>query len=292
MPSQGILLPMRLDNLLKRLNIPNYKQITNKLLLCENFYFNKYFNNYQVGGGKAWHTNLKFKGFNFRMNIIRDPDRTTFSIVGDHNLDCVVIFINHGTNYAVIHNISNIKGCIIAGQVYKRGGSLLLQLIITFLKKNKTDFKIKRAVLTDNSFKYCKGDIITLSRMYILSTGHTWYGKYGFRPYDSQEEEPDRKLLKLYNQNYQIMKNAKVKDVKNLKKIIIRGFNKLKPKNINLNNILNVIDMMQEKKLTKFIKMFLKDYDKYCKLFKEVELDIYTNMRLYNFHRNPFYLDL
>ncbi len=292
MTSFGITMFAKLDDLLQKLKISNNSIIKSKIIDDNYYYFSKFFKNYQIGGGKVRHTNVKFKGFNFKINIIKDINMTTFSIIGDNDLDCVIFFINHGTDYAWIQTISNISGCIIEGQVYKRGGSILLQLIINFLKKYKKDLKIKRAVLTDNSFKYCHGKHIPLSRMYTLLTGHTWYGKYNFKPYNSKDEEPDLNLLELYENNHRIMKNAKVKDVKNFKDIIIKKFNKIKPKNINLTNILNAIDTMQDKKLTKFIKMFLKDYDKYCKLFKEIELDIYASLNLFNFHRQSFYLEL
>ncbi len=71
----------------------------------------------------------------------------------------------------------------------------IILVSIGFLKKYKNDFGINKITLTDNSMKYidnCK-DRITLSQYYFLTHGHTWYGSFGFRPFDNIANKPDEK---------------------------------------------------------------------------------------------------
>ena len=51
------------------------------------------------------------------------------------------------------------------------------------LKKYKNKLGINMIILTDNSIKICNKKNIILSKMLILLTGDTWYGKYGFKPF-------------------------------------------------------------------------------------------------------------
>jgi hypothetical protein len=87
----------------------------------------------------------------------------------------------------------------------KFSGTILLKLALVYLKRYKDKYKIKRIVLQDNSKKRCTYYIeeekmidgklkkinvkvdkeIDLGLLHTLKTGHTWYGAYGFRPYDS-----------------------------------------------------------------------------------------------------------
>ena len=49
--------------------------------------------------------------------------------------------------------------------------------------------------------------------MLILSSGDTWYGKYGFRPYNNTTNEIDPYLNQKYNNNKKIMNKITISDI-------------------------------------------------------------------------------
>ena len=119
----------------------------------------------------------------------------TIKITNKKHIECIIIFIDSSDRNAIIMNISNEKGCVQEGMIYREGGKILVQIAIKYLKTYKDKFNINRILLTDRSYVLCSNNIIDkskqvikhnmfLSDLYMLTHGDTWYGKFGFRPFD------------------------------------------------------------------------------------------------------------
>jgi hypothetical protein len=158
------------------------------------------------------------------------------------------------------------------------------------MKKYKDQLGIKKIVLSDNSIKQCNNlqssNNIILSKMLILITGDTWYGKYGFRPYDNIKNRIDKNLIIKYDNNKKIMDTITIKDANILKYIEITN-----KENI-IEYIKKLVKLHPEYLLRDFVKSFLQKYDKMCKYFALFYEQLFDNIGLYNFHQKYFGLEL
>jgi len=123
------------------------------------------------------------------------------------------------------------------------------------LKKYHKKLNIRHITLTDNSLKFCDSikKSIKLSLMLTLLTGHTWYGKYGFRPFDD-DNNYNKILLDNYNKNIEIMNNITIEQANILKYI------ELTEKKQLINDVIKLLetnpDMSAMRK--RFFNFFLK----------------------------------
>ena len=94
--------------------------------------------------------------------------------------------------------------------------------------------------------------------------------------------------------NQKIIQTIKLSDVKQLRKYIIKAYNKIKPNNLHLENILSIYDKFDTKNklLSEFLKAFLKSYDKTCCLFSEFYLKLSSDIGLTEFRQGIFSLNL
>ena len=177
----------------------------------------------------------------------------------DNPIDCVIIVMSKidDTEYyqAEIHGIGNDKSCLHDSKTNINVGSTLLKITLKMLKKYHDKLKIKYVTLTDNSLKFCDSikDSIQLSLMLTLLTGHTWYGKYGFKPFNTKLNDYDDVLIDSYNQNIEIMNSITIEEANILKYIeltkkkqIIEDVKKLLETNPNmlLKDFLSVINFL------------------------------------------------
>jgi hypothetical protein len=170
----------------------------------------------QIGGGnKVIH--YKFDNRDF---VIYEAKASgggyDFSIHKNDDVDdssCLHVITHPKNNIAVIINISYHKDCV-STSLELGGGSILLKLAIQYLTEFKKKYNIKRIVLKDNSFFKCKKlkENISLALMHTLIDGHTWYGKYGFRPYDSKGDKLNIEANQFYEENIKIVQNKKIRD--------------------------------------------------------------------------------
>jgi hypothetical protein len=165
----------------------------------------------EQSGGAIKHI---YKGHKFKVDETKIDD-TTYSVringYDDENINCVGIEITEGI--AQIENIGYFPNCAKDG-LPAGGGKILMDWALTYLMTNKERFHIKRIILQDNSrlISKCKHDV-WLAITSTLTSGETWYGKYGFLPYAPVAQTPDKIGLKNYNMNIKIMKVTKLKDV-------------------------------------------------------------------------------
>jgi hypothetical protein len=156
------------------------------------------------------------------------------------------------------------------------------------LKKYKDILGINMITLTDNSIKNCKKNNIILSKMLILLTGDTWYGKYGFRPYDIQVKSINDMMNNKYNKNRKIMSKITIKEA-NILKHISRA---LARREGIVEDIKKLLAVQPNMLVTDFLTQFLKNYDKTCKYFSLFYEDLFEDLQLTDFYKQSFAMKL
>ena len=151
------------------------------------------------------------------------------------------------------------------------------------LKKYHKKLNIRHITLTDNSLKFCDSikKSIKLSLMLTLLTGHTWYGKYGFRPFDD-DNNYNKILLDNYNKNIEIMNNITIEQANILKYI------ELTEKKQIIEDVIKLLETNPNTLLKDFLTFFLKKYDNTCKYFDKFYEILYKDIRLFDFQKKSF----
>ena len=316
----------KLGCLLKNLNIPNYVSTADQLVHSNYAYFNKFVNFDKNGNhiGGSYHDINKMKIvddvktvstqinyyfndqkyiFDLFISTEAQTGKKIYSVVSESGLECIVAFIDVNNDYAYLDNVGYFADCASAkgdktaklGLTTPGGGTILLKFIINYLRHNKKELNINKVILRDISMKKCDGcNNIQLTTMYFLLHGNTWYGKHGFLPYNDTNDVLDEEQYKKYKNNQKIIQTIKLSDVKQLRKYIIKAYNKIKPNNLHLENILSIYDKFDTKNklLSEFLKAFLKSYDKTCCLFSEFYLKLSSDIGLTEFRQGIFSLNL
>lgn len=267
------------------------------------YFYEKIFNkksNILTGGGEIEIKKeiLKFKEYEFSVRTIRDTINNNILIKIYSKLYgiCLLLVIDDNVNYAQLENLSNFPDCANNKIMpYKGGGKLLLNIALNFLRLNYQTYKKNRIVLADNSHIDCidknrKKNKIYLSLMSTLKYGHTWYGMYGFRPYDDYHMQPDFTKLKAYKENYDMMHSLKLKNNSFIIKKILEQENKYKYGIINDDIIRQIINNDKEILIKDFFQRLFK-INNFCVIFEKIYKDIARELKLYDFTHNLFYLD-
>jgi hypothetical protein len=122
---------------------------------------------------------------------------------------------------------------------------------------------------------------IKMAIHYFILNGDTWYGKYGFLPYDENVNGLDFYKMEKYKNNQVILKNTFVKDLldffQNYK------FITLKKKYYNEN-----ISSFLKRFRNKFVK---KDPKVECKMIELIE-KLFKHLKLHSFFDQAFYYQL
>ena len=164
------------------------------------------------------------------------------------------------------------------------------------LKKYHKKLNIRHITLTDNSLKFCNSikKSIKLSLMLTLLTGHTWYGKYGFRPFNTETYNYDKISLESYNENTEIINSITIEKANILKYI------ELTEKKQIIEDVKKLLETNPKMLLKDFLSFFLKEYqphlrrhgplgrDKTCKYFNDFYEILYKDIGLVNFYHYPF----
>jgi hypothetical protein len=218
----------------------------------------------------------------------------------DNPVDCVIIIMSKidDTEYyqAEIHGIGNDKSCLHDSTTNISVGSLLLKITLKMLKKYHKKLNIRHIILTDNSLKFCDNikDSIQLSLMLTLLTGHTWYGKYGFRPFNDKLNNYDDILINNYNKNIEIINSITIEKANILKYI------ELTDKKQIIDDVIKLLETNPNMLLKDFLTFFLKEYqphmrrhgplgrDKTCKYFYKFYRLLYQDIGLFDFQKKLF----
>lgn len=225
----------------------------------------------------------KDKIFTFMQSEI---DEDNYILYSTDEFECIVILINKSDKVAEIHGIDNYRTCVNITLSNQSVGSILLINTISMLIKYKNKLNIDKIMLVDNSLTKCNKYNIELSSMMILLTGHTWYGKYGFKPIDSATYELDTFNNIKYNNNIDIMKTITITQANLLHYI------KLTNKESLINDVTNLLNSNPDYLLSSFIASFLNNFDKTCKYFNMFYKDLFYGIGLTNFRGQSFGLIL
>lgn len=165
----------------------------------------------QKGGYKEVKT-YKYMGFRFRTALTKDEEEIFFMI--DKNNRCFILKIDlEYPGLAILEGFENEPKCSVQKLPKDGGGTIMMYFLLNYVKRFLPD--IKKIELTDNSYVLCDNDKINLSGLYILISGMTWYGKFGFLP------EGKETRVK-YNNNIKIINKLTILDVwKELEDIFI-----------------------------------------------------------------------
>lgn len=215
---------------MKRIKLKDYKKVYRQYMLDDldviefidkrNDYGNKerekdFF--IQNGGRKTEELEYVHNNIRFLLYEIKSKEGYDISVRRKNDLSkstCLHIIINAELRLAYIQNISYYPDCVSTGLEKPGGGGKLLKMCIHFLKDTKNKYNVKRIQLKDNSFFVCKSNNkrINFALMNTLLHGDTWYGKYGFRPYDFASDMEDKELTEIYNNNKKIATTTKTQD--------------------------------------------------------------------------------
>lgn len=211
----------------------------------------------------------------------------------DDSQSCMHMMIDDSENNyraAYLQNISRHSDCALQSE-YQVTGNSLLRLSLSLAKK----YDVKRIQLKDNSTYLCKprNKKLLFPLMHTLLWGNTWYGKYGFRPYDPDRDEEDVELAKIYDENKNIVRMTKVADT-NLFNYLSEIFTDDKTKTEA--EIKNIVDRYYAKysnhTISEFFRTYLSEFDRACSAFSLFYLGFAKNNDIYNFYGHSFYLDL
>ena len=241
---------------------------------------------------------LRCDGHTFELVIFREEDRYTMSIVrtDTDEVDCVTVFIDEDLKYAILENMYYDESCAKDGLKKPGGGTILLNCITAYLMEHKDELGINRIVLRDNSHLSCPRcpHQLSLARLRTVTEGDTWYGKHGFRPFNIDENIPDRKRIREYDHNRRMFRRLKSQSLV-LIKMAQRAVYKYKLQHINMTDLSEEINnaVEQNVRMKDLIKYLLRtDFDRYCCIVKYILDKIFESDVLYDFHGTTFYLDL
>jgi hypothetical protein len=197
-----------------------------------------------------------------------DENKLILYSYDDKTTDCVSLFIDKKNKLIQLTSFGRNSGCF---KSESNIGSNLLRLTLKMIEKYKDYFKVNKIVLGDNStFKCSTNENINMGMMMTLLSGDTWYGKYGFRPFDENEYKIDKVGNKIYEKNKKIMNTVLVKDI-NLEKYLLK-IHKKYPNEFTKEDIVNII-VLELKNPKKLLKDFLSEFtdknyfDLSCKYF-------------------------
>ena len=167
-------------------------------------------------------------------------------------------------------------------------------------------FNINKITLQDTSTIKCGNNKIILSKLKILTSGHTWYSKprhdifcnkacnnknciyryYGFIPLSSSYEyKVDDYILNKINKNVEII-NKKLKYYPEIINIINKHILKT---SLSKNVVTNIFNYNLENPAKKFFNELLLNYDKYCELFYLIYNEVFDYMNLKPFDNTIYF---
>lgn len=156
----------------------------------------------QKGGYKEVKT-YKYMGFRFRTALTKDEEEIFFMI--DKNNRCFILKIDlEYPGLAILEGFGNEPKCSVPKLPKDGGGTIMMYFLLNYVKRFLPD--VERIELTDNSRIKCGKEDVYLCELYTLTTGITWYGKFGFMPSGKESK-------KKYRNNYKIMNKIKTSDV-------------------------------------------------------------------------------
>jgi hypothetical protein len=284
----------KLSKILKRLHVKKYYDVA--MRICQGnehlFYYNLFDHNNELQNGGSKHTTLKYKNEKFKFYVFNEGNSILYNLYQNDNIDkipeCLVIAVDKKEKFAYINGISYDGDCFQIDSIQK-SGSTLFKVALLLIEKIKGHYGLKHIQLKDNSNKYCEKSRtnIELSSLYMLTKGDTWYGSYGFLPFDVDKKMLHKSNFDDYIQNKSIVKNTLLKDTEIIKYLIQAS------KELNLKISRSVFDKLYDKykdeSVQYFFLKFMGNFDKYCELFALVYKKLMKQLGLNNLHGVTYY---
>lgn len=270
------------------------KRIVNEII-SDNYDFYKLFvtrKKLQIGGSDI--RKFTYGGKVYELDYVYDADRHIYSLSpkGVINRTCFLIIIPDNENYVYIDNISSYEDCPHVGHLRNGRGSHLFKVVLAFIDSIKNDYKLKYIQLKDNSTLLCKNKgKIELSSLYILTQGESWYGKYGFIPFDVDKRD-------LHFENYVNYKvNSKLVDAlrvscTDLQDLILKSARLNNNTRLTDDKIKKLFKIYDNKSIKEFFKMFLSNYDLTCNIFYDIYKDFMRKNDIINLHGISYFKTL
>lgn len=283
-------------NLLNQLQVPNHESVYGQLI-NEDFEFYKSYAtiNKQIGGSKK--IKYKYNNYNFTIFQSEEPDRISFSIHNKNNEEspevCVLLFIPKKDKYVYLETISYYQNCSTVEMPKSKGGSLLLKTVLSFIDEIKPKYDLQYIQLRDTSTFTCHKDNkkTPICNLYMLTIGETWYGKYGFIPFDPIIKQPNIDILVDYKTNQKLVKLVKVKYTQ-LKKYLKMASTKPHLKKYNEKIINDIFEVYNDRTVQDFFKDFINKYDERCDMFNEIYKQIMNEIGIVDLYNKVYYKPL
>ena len=270
-------------------------------------------NNSMAGGRKIFdsseedaekHISYKYKFnnniYNFDVIKVTSKSKITYSVTNKNNnaskvrRDCVTIFYNENDKFCYIETISiDEESKCYLGQQYNKKGTLLLTFVLNFIEQYiAKEYEVKYIQLKDNSQKWCKlvKNSIDLDSFYMFVNGKTWYGKYGFVPFDVDNIKTDKYTLKSYKKNQKKVNETLVKDTHIGK--YIKDTIKKYDLDMDIDSIDEIIKIHKNYSIRKFLNALMNDYDTNCVIFYYIYKKLMEKMHMTNLHGKTYWKKL
>lgn len=296
---------LKIVKILEKLKIKNAYDVVVQIAHGSNLnYFYKLYHNFEnmSGGTKEVKEFVTYKKATFGFIKYRIGDAIHYALHPNEDIDkspeCVLIIVDKVEKYASIHNISYHKDskCITKTQAEsigsEKGGSILLKVSLALIDAIKDHYELKYVMLNDNSRKYCEliEESIDLDSFYMLIHGDTWYGKYGFEPFDTSLKKTNKLVLKDYKQNQKIVKKTLVKNT-NIKKYILAAIKKYNL-NLKISDIDKVMEKYNDQPIMKCLRDLSTKFDTNCAIFFYMYKKLMVDLNMKDLHGRAYWIKL
>jgi hypothetical protein len=126
----------------------------------------------------------------------------------------------------------------------------------------------------------------------MLTHGDTWYGKFGFLPFDIINNEPLKDGIIEYNQSKQKINNTKFKDYQKLYKIIIEADKSLNINYFKENELKTFMKDNQNTLIKDILKILFEKKFPFCIIFEHIKRTIMKDLNINSFYEKTLYLDI
>lgn len=128
----------------------------------------------------------------------------------------------------------------------------------------------------------------------MFTHGNTWYGKYGFIPYDSTNNKIDIENFVNYKVNQKLVNIIKLRYT-NIKEYIKDAIQQLKlTEKIPPDKLYKMFEIYDDKPIKDFFSSFLYDlnYGYTCAVFEKIYLKIMKDLDMENLHGKTYYIPI
>lgn len=192
---------------------------------------------------------------------------------------CIVVSVDKTNRIANINELNGTTDNCLKSTNIKNSGSHLLKITLKMIEKYKDKLNINVITLSDTSFKFCGKHSLDLIYLSVLTSGETWYGKYGFRPVieisnnngNNINIKINNQLNDIYEKNKKIMDRLTITDINFIKYFI---GTKLE------NTIKKVIQEFPKMLIKDVVKRLLSQWDKTCDIFANIYINLFHDCGL------------